>query len=353
VRLGQVTVALILFALAVAPLGAVWWLINTDDPLNQAANVVTPVYGRALPETLSGATEAVVSLQWGKGKQILAPNWEGTVTDVLVKPGDVLKSGQAVLAINGVTRIAFASVRPFWRSLVPQDSGADVAMLNQVLSELGLSATNGNTWTAATTQGVKDLQTQYLQVAATSTVESFDPAWIIWLPKEKLRLGSIAATVGSPAPAAGEVVLTGRQRLVRTTIQDLEGQPLALNNEQPWVFETTEFGNRLNIEEGQLSDASVAELRQQAQPGSESLSGTLRYKTPRQVASVPTTAVLNQGSQTCIWVASDTQSTSHLTALPVTVVSGSATATFLEPLANPDAKILVNPAAVAELPPCS
>ncbi|MDR2566573.1 MAG: hypothetical protein LBC97_11085 [Bifidobacteriaceae bacterium] len=353
VRLSDAVAALTLLALAAAPAGAAVWIANVEDPLSQAAAAVEPVYGLPQAATLSGSFEAVLSLEWAPGRDLVAPAWQGTVTGVDARPGDVLANGQSLLRVDGIARLALVTDQPFWRFLGPGDLGADVLMLNQALAALGLGGSEGEDWTASTSRGVQDLQSKRLGIAKPNLVDGFDPAWVIWLPEADTRLGEVGVTVGSPAPAAGEPVATGRQSLTGAELRDLEGNVPPLDDEQPWVFETSAPEGAFDLEGSALPQDVLVLLQEQVAPGAESVAGVARYKTPREVVSVPTTAVLAQGERTCVWTQPGSGRSGRPRGVPVDVVSGNATATFVATPLDQTVGILVNPAALPDLPPCA
>ncbi|MDR1189593.1 MAG: hypothetical protein LBK95_19440 [Bifidobacteriaceae bacterium] len=351
-RASEAVAAATLLVLAAVPLGAAIWIASLDDPLSQAANAVEAVYGYPDATTLAGKTEAVLALEWAPGPDVVAPSWQGTITALEVDPGDTLTNGQAVLRVDGLPRLGLVTGQPFWRSLGPDDTGADVRMLHDALASLGISAGAGEAWSAATTRGVRELQTDRLGIRKEGLVDGFDPSWVVWLPEADLRVGTIEAAIGSPAPAAGEPVLTGEQVLISAGLQDLQGNALFLDAGQVWVFETADWEGDLDAEAGAMLPEDLELFRQQVAPGTESALGSVRYREPRDVTSVPTTAVLSQGGATCVWVESSSGPRGQPEATPVEVISGDATATFLATPLDARTRVLVNPAALPHLPSC-
>ena len=61
----------------------------------------------------------------------------GLVSNVSVKDGTVTKTGDVMFSLNGRNAIAENGTLPFFRSLVPGDSGADVVELKQILNAAG------------------------------------------------------------------------------------------------------------------------------------------------------------------------------------------------------------------------
>jgi hypothetical protein len=62
---------------------------------------------------------------------------QGLMSDVSVKDGTVTKTGNVMFSLNGRDAIAESGTVPFFRALVPGDSGADVVQLKQILNAAG------------------------------------------------------------------------------------------------------------------------------------------------------------------------------------------------------------------------
>lgn len=236
------------------------------------------------------------SLEWGRPLEVFAPNWSGVVTDIYRAAGETVTSGESVLSINGVDRLAFASNQPLWRPLRRGDTGADVDELQRLLVAKGYDVQPDGEFGATTQEAVKLLEAS-LGISKPSGV--FDPGWVLWLPSETFQISSIAISVGSPAPSAGSVVLAGPPPLLHVEFQDDQDVPLDLSG--PWVF--TSAGLEYSILDGSLEPDSLTRL--QGATGSEvlSISGRVISQTPIEVIGVPATAVMSSADgDLCVWV---------------------------------------------------
>lgn len=153
----------------------------------------------------------------GDAPPLLAPSWQGLVEEVLVEPEQALRSGDPVVVIDGITRIAVHTPRPFRRGLAPGDRGRDVADLNAWLAGRDLEATDGDRYGAATQRGVRTLRRE---LGLPTDESTFDPAWLVYLPLPEVVLRTVALQAGAPVPAAGGVIaeldaqVTGARLLV-------------------------------------------------------------------------------------------------------------------------------------------
>ncbi len=169
---------------------------------------------------LSGQVEQRLglALSWTAGPVVVAPAWDGIVEVLHVGAGDVLRSGDQVAVVAGVTRIGFAGERPFSRHLRRGDRGPDVGVLHALLEQRGLSRGPGDRFDRKTAAGVRALATE---LGAPQT-EVLDPAWFVHLTAPELVVTTVDLVVGAPAPAPGSQVLRSAANLVaaRVTSED-------------------------------------------------------------------------------------------------------------------------------------
>ncbi|TFD00502.1 efflux RND transporter periplasmic adaptor subunit [Cryobacterium sinapicolor] len=183
---------------SIAPVRRVWSPIDVNDlPLR---------------------ADAQLAIVRSDAYEIVAPNWSGLVQEVRLEAGAVLRSGQVVVVIDGISRLAIASGRPFSRTLVEEDIGDDVARLNAVLRDRGLDAGNSDVFTRRTLSGVRALADS-IGAANPDDVSGFDPTWFIFLQSD-VPISEISLRVGSPAPAAGEVIATGKPLITSARLQE-------------------------------------------------------------------------------------------------------------------------------------
>lgn len=173
----------------------------------------------------------------GAAPPLLAPAWTGLVEQVDLRPGEPLRSGEVVAVVSGIPRLALHTARPFHRTLGYDDRGADVAELNAWLRARGLEASEGDRFGAATRRGVRDLR-QELHVPepeadpappappagdpgappgegaapapppapTVDTAGTFDPGWVVYLPRPEVIVSTVNLQVGAPVAPPGSVV---------------------------------------------------------------------------------------------------------------------------------------------------
>ena len=167
----------------------------------------------------SGAERLVtLAVIWQRNDVALAPDLEGLVTAIAVVSGDELESLDDVIAVDGITRIAWHSVEPFHRPLSVDMSGRDVFELQRLLeaSEL-LDRERSGRIDRPTLLAIGALsrelgfeQEQYV----------FDPAWVIRLEAPVATVGEITARVGSRSPSLGESLIVGPTTIASAELLD-------------------------------------------------------------------------------------------------------------------------------------
>lgn len=158
------------------------------------------------------ATEIVsqtvdLGFAWRQPDELLAPAWAGTVQQVFIKQGDQMSSGTPVVQIDGVTRLAWNTPGVFYRPLGRGDVGEDVVWLKSILSARGFAQTQTTAVDAAALRGLRGLADS-LGVRDSARVVAFDPAWLVYLPREPLDVAELSITAAAPAPAAGTPIAT-------------------------------------------------------------------------------------------------------------------------------------------------
>jgi hypothetical protein len=94
------------------------------------------VFSRVQSRTLQDTVTLTGTLSRKSIRNVVAAN-EGLVSSVTSAAGDVTRSGQTMFALDGRNAIAEPGSLPFFRSLVPGDSGPDVLELKQILAAAG------------------------------------------------------------------------------------------------------------------------------------------------------------------------------------------------------------------------
>src|SRR5690606_41041111 len=106
------------FGRAPGPAAGMWalaWRIDDIPPELRVTPV--PVFTGPTLRIRDGRTNAVAKLEIGDGPALIAPEWSGVVTSVEVSCGDAIATGDPLLSVDRVTRVAVASDMPFHREL--------------------------------------------------------------------------------------------------------------------------------------------------------------------------------------------------------------------------------------------
>ena len=156
-----------------------------------------------------GSTTVDLSLAWSLPSPPVAPAWQGIVQKTHLAAGSPIADGKAIVKVDGIDRLGFASSVPFARSLAAGDRGEDVSELNRLLGLLKLQHNEGDRFGALTSQGVLEL-TDTIGAPAQS---SFDPGWVIYLAGPGIVAEQVKFTVGAPAPAQGTEIIQPKKLL--------------------------------------------------------------------------------------------------------------------------------------------
>jgi hypothetical protein len=248
--------------------------------------------------TYTGEFSAPFEVEWSTPATVLAPvGSAGVVTRSACVAGGVVRNGDAVIQIDGIDRLAFASTIPFFRALAEGDQGEDVDELRRVLAVAG---DPGTPFDARLADAVATLN---VTTGRPGAGPAFDPSAIVFLPSDPLPVGSCDAAVGT-AVAAGEPILTAASTPValRITVDpaDVAVGPMVgtLNGT---TFELAAAGDDRTLV---ATDPSVVAglgltppLEGTAAPPAEI---AVALATPVDAAIVPASALLATGDRTCL-----------------------------------------------------
>ena len=172
-----------------APVIAVVAIFSRLDAtrLVAARDVWVPV-GAATGERRNPVT---LYLSWESDEALVAPAWSGTVTDVFVAAGSTLNSGDPILALDGTKRIAAALTSPLYRPVLPSTRGEDVASLTSFLANRGVDINPSDRLTRSSWREIT-AWVGGLGVDVSNGLTAFDPGWLVYLPREAVRLVSCA-----------------------------------------------------------------------------------------------------------------------------------------------------------------
>lgn len=172
---------------------------NTGDALRTHAAPIYLAVGAATDTTTAPASVSVTLLN---PPPAVAPAWTGTVTATPAAVGAVVRQGDALVEVDGVSVRAIVSAKPFYRPLVLGDSGSDVIALRSALRAVGHQVEA----TGAVDAPLAGALRSWLGAPGPGVV--FSPAQVIWVSRADLVIASDAAVIGAPVPAPGTPVFT-------------------------------------------------------------------------------------------------------------------------------------------------
>lgn len=343
------TCLLLAIVLPLALLGAVTWVL--PRPESQLSAAAHPVGYPVQTGPDAGTAGAVATLTWNQGLSLRAPAWSGLVLSVEAEAGQTLTTGTPVAVVDGVTRVAMASPTPFYRPLSRGDRGPDVAMLRTAIAAVvpGDYGT-GDAFDVRLQAGVGAL-CERLGCGARTAV--FDPGWFVYLPADTVTVGEVHLSPASPAPLAGEEIITAAAVLSGLTVGPGSGTDALASSRFPTSGEGYEFVARstaVALAADFTGTGSLEDLARAVGQGTASVTGSVRLIQPRQASSVAAAALVTGATgRVCVYPYG--VDPSQLTPVPVTVVGGEPGITKVEPLRLD--QVLANPADLSGLPPCS
>jgi peptidoglycan hydrolase-like protein with peptidoglycan-binding domain len=345
---------ILILGLALGPAVGLWALAwRVDDTPLELRFGPEPVFAEATRRIRDGRMNVVAEVEIKSGPVLVAPEWAGVVTSVEISQGDVLTTGDAVLTVDRVTRLAMASDMPFHRELAVGSRGGDVEALERLLVTLGLFGEEPDgMFTRSTAAAVTALEAM---AGAPRPTGVFSPSLLIWLPSEPLVVSEVLVAVGSPAPGAGSVIASTEPKVGSVRLLRGDGSPLGFEGERLLEVVGTEVGV---VTGGSAVPEDVARaiwdagrpLSPDGEAGGATLIPvTLRLPKPVEVWAVASSAVMvdKGGASTCVWV----EDGGALTPVPVSPVGGTLGVTDLkESLAG--RAVLINPLEVLTDPSC-
>lgn len=280
-----------------------------------------------------------IQLHWSEPAEVFAPSWLGLVQKVHTQAGATIESGQVVVKVDGIDRIAFASTLPFARSLSLGNEGTDVRSLNSLLQLRGLPFSDSDRFTWDTRLGVRALAEE-LGVPSTVDRNQFDPAWVVYLPSPEFVVSTVTLQVGTPAPAAGTAIVTSTRTLSFATLVALgdippsaeestvSETPLATQSaaeEETLVVGTAELP--LDADRDRIAADVVSQLQGLVQPLAPFTRGVLRQTVPPDHYRIPVSAIISEkNGLMCVLKALETDEEGSVLrheAVDITVVSSS------------------------------
>jgi hypothetical protein len=337
-------------ALLVAPLAFLTGLSAwTHDGLDGIGAKEGPFLLRPNPRQVVDRQPVNVVFSWEPGPVLRAPAWAGIVTSIATRPGTALRSGDPVLAVDGVTRIAWASPSPFYRRLEAGDRGADVVELHRLLEALRFLDDPPDD--AGFLSWESSIAIQAFNESLGGGGRVFDPATVIWLPADPYELHALEASVAAPAPAAGSILATSAASPIAATIQPRDPQT-PLDVEPGVTYSLTVGPHAVSVTgTGTITPTALTVLASSVDPLTERVAGWIERAEPLNVLTVPATAIMaGARGGLCAWVALGNGS--GYRAAPVVVVGSELGVTSVSDGLSAADQVLANPAAILEDPSC-
>ncbi len=323
------------FVVPCAALAFGLWVLQAPTAIDEP---IQPLTMPIAQENFWDEQRVSISVTWGDGDALVAPTWNGMVTNVAVAPGAKVSHGAKVLRIDGVWRLAARSPAPFFRPVSPESGKEEIRALNMLLDSLGYS-NGGDLWTWDTTLGLRRLAAD-LGVPDAYTVAAFDPGWVLWLPSDELIVSEVLVAPGRAALPMGEKVLAGVPRISALSVVSADDAPLP-DPSADWEIAIDEL--TIPYESARIARpdrlGEVSERFAAARP--EQISGSVRRAQPVVGWQVPSSAVfVDEAGEVCVfrpgqdgeWVAVD-----------VVANGGTVGKVRVVGAVHPDVRILVNP----------
>ena len=349
-RLSRVVFWVGTFLWLVLPLAALVVLGTSDEDTEAPRRATWATVGRTTrdrtePVTIRPTLGPLVSL-------FASAALTGTVQQVDLRPGKAVATGDRVLLVDNVWRLATAE-GPFPRVLRIDDVGPDVGALNRLLVKLGLVAGDADRFTLRTARGVEALAA----ILGAGRVAELDPAWLIHLPAEGAVAAEVLVQVGGPVSASEPVAELVRSLESVTITPGEEGQEAAaLPGSLPAGAVLRVNGVELGTLPPDLAAATaitepalLAGLAALVEADTETLAGVVVTPAPEGARQVPAAAVYAdaRGATCAIW---RTGPDGPRRRAAVTVVDTTSGVAQVEGLPDTAAQVQLGPPARSRLP---
>lgn len=350
-RLSQVGAVILVVLAFVVPSGGI--ALGYVASLNAAESLVPaakPFVTEVSLAEFEDSENVELNLTWADGPQLLSPGWAGIITQVAITPGQVLTSGDTVVQVDGVWRLAAHTDQPFYAPVSPESQPAEIQRLNAMLASLSLSAGAGQEWTRDTSRGVQQFS-ERIGLLSEDPVSVFDPTWVVWLPASSVTLSIVDVRPGMAAPAQGEALAETTAVLVGITPTVKDGVVL------PDPGDGTEWVYRLGDSEIAYTGGAQTDTQQIAPLAAplaaskpETAGAVLLRRMPFVGWEVPTAAVyIDAHENTCVFLADEQ---SDYAAQTVEIASGAVGVTRVRGELPDQAMLLANPAEVLKDASC-
>ncbi len=323
----------------VAFLGPVAFLIGAQsrpDTLEGITDGPVPIVTEAGTRSVDTRAAATIALSWMDGPTLKSPGFDGRVTRIAVEGGDTIISGDIILAVDGIDRIALATPEPMVRTLDRGDKGPDVEWLQGYLTEAGFFAEDiTGTYGYRTDRAVKAWRTSLGDPDPSGV---FLPQLILWLPGEPFVVDAMLVAVDDVAPGVGSPVVTSPSSLSTALVGVREGQTVPVSGDL--VFAPSE-GDTIALSRGlAVIDLGSVAASLAVSAEVESVDGFVTATSSMEVATVPTSAVIADGTGgVCVWKVDG----DGFSVFPVELARATAGVAFVGAGVEPGDNVLVNP----------
>jgi peptidoglycan hydrolase-like protein with peptidoglycan-binding domain len=285
-------------------------------PAGQDAHVLVGVS----PVTFTDTVNAELAVTKGS-TQSLASGVSGIVTNSSCHSGRVLRSGDALVDIDGSPVLALSTAVPFWRDLRVGDDGTDVTALQRELRRLGYHPSSGGKLDARTALAIKLFLTDRgyptKQLRLTSASVILPRSAVVWMNRPSVTVTGCPVKVGD-AIGAGQPLVSVGGGITQIAAKDAVDFSVAGARTLTVAGVTVPadargvVANRTDVDK--LLSSSLGRVWQDTK-GGVPLTGTYALAKPLTVWSIPPAAVIDASSaHPCVI---DDAGAS----LPVTVVS--------------------------------
>lgn len=347
----------LLAAVAAVPIGAFLGVVLRGQPPALPSQRRAPAVLLPAPHaTLDGRRAVEVVLAWEPGPALLSSGGGGTITRLDVGPGSTVGTGTSVAMVDGHRVVALAGATPLYRDLVAGDRGPDVQAVRHLLVALGEltdqeapgDRVDGGLLRAANAAGLTELDPAAAGVDAPVAPATLRIARsrIVWVGTEPATLGSLDVALGGPWPDAGAPFARGAARINSATIE-LGDRALPAGSDA-LVLVVGDATLPLDAE-GTVSDPALPWLAASVDPEVERVDGEIRFAAVIDTTSVPASAVVTDGSTSCILA----RRSGGWAPVPIELLDAELGRTLVRSSDRLPDEVLANPHQVVARPRCS
>jgi peptidoglycan hydrolase-like protein with peptidoglycan-binding domain len=200
--------------------GAAWWLRDSPAAV-PAADQVPSGTAKVTRTDLSTTTQVSGTLGYTGTYEVYRQGEGGSTVTALPRPGQVIKRGEQVFAVDNRPVRLFYNDRPAWRSLaLGVTAGPDVYALEQNLVALGHATTANLTVDGTFNQATAAALRRWQRASGQPVTGRLDLGAVTFQPGA-LRVTTVTAKVGAPVAGAGQsgdLVLSGTSTTVGVTL---------------------------------------------------------------------------------------------------------------------------------------